>query len=189
MAAKTGKADIAALLEACRQGDEGARSRLLELLYDELMSIASLLLKREERNISLLTGDLVNEAIVRLLQTATLNVKDKNHLLALSARVMRHVLVDAAKSKERDKRKGINVTLTQSNIDPGAADIDVLLLERALMRLSAIDPARAEIVEMRYFAGMTVDEIADVKDVSPATVRRMWRAARLWLKNAMKNDF
>lgn len=189
MTTNTEKRDVAALLEACRQGDDGARSQLLELLYEELMSIASLLLKREERNVSLLTGDLVNEAIVRLLQSAALNVNDKNHLLALSARVMRHVLVDAAKSKGRDKRKGVNVTLTQSNIDPGAADIDVLLLERALMRLNAIDPVLAEVVEMRYFGGMTVDEIADVKGVSPATIRRAWNAAKLWLRNAMKNDF
>lgn len=181
--------DSAALLEACRQGDDDARSRLLELLYDELRTIASLLLKREQGNVSLLTGDLVNEAIMRLLQTSELKVNDRNHLLALSARVMRHVLVDAAKSKGRHKRKGVHITLTQSNIEPGTVDVDVLRLEQALLRLSAIDPARAEIVEMRYFAAMTIEEIADVKDVSPATVRRMWGAARLWLKNAMKNDF
>jgi RNA polymerase sigma factor (TIGR02999 family) len=180
--------DIAMLLAAWRSGDKVARDRLFDMLYGELTTIASRLLNRERQGISLCTGDLVNEAIIRLLQSADIDVVDKNHLLALSARVMHHVLLDAARRRNRQKRKGFNVTLIQSGGSPGPLDYDLLDLERAFVRLKAIDPARAEIVEMRYFAGLTIEEIASIQDVSPATVRRRWDAARLWLKEAIEND-
>lgn len=180
--------DPASLLSAWRDGDQAAGDQLFEMLYSEFAKIASLLLKRERENISLLTGDLVNEAIVRLLQSTHVDVVDKNHLLALSARVMRHVLLDAARGKNRHKRRGINVTLTPSPEGGDVASHDLLALERALLRLNAIDPERAAIVEMRYFGGLTIEEIATVQGIAPATVKRRWNAVRLWLREAIEND-
>lgn len=182
------KEDEEALLQAWRKGDDLARDHLFRLLHGEISTIASLLLRREREQISLFTGDLVNEAIVRLFQSATISVTDKNHLLALSARVMRHVLLDAAREKARQKKKGIHVTLTQPNDGSDKLDLDLLALERALVRLGAIDPTLGDIVELRYFGGLTVEEIADVHGMSPATVKRRWAAARLWLKEAIEND-
>ena len=180
--------DHVALLKAWRNGDEAARERLFHLLYDELLERASLLLKHEIRRASLSTGDLVNEALVRLLQSDSVNVIDRNHMLALSAQVMRHVLLDAARRRNRQKRKGINVTLTLAGGAPDSDSVELLALERALVRLKAVDPVNAEIVEMRYFGGMSVEEIATVRNSSPATVKRKWQAARLWLREAIEND-
>ena len=184
----TENSEPAALLKAWRNGDEAARDRLIDLLHGEFMTIASLLLKRERPSISLFTGDLVNEAMVRILQSDDIDVVDKNHLLALAARVMRHVLLDAARGKNRHKRKGVKVTLTESNKAPDGGGHDLLALERALVRLHAIDPVRAAIVEMRFFGGLTIEEIATVLGVAPATVKRAWEAARLWLREAIEND-
>lgn len=185
----TNEDDVAALLSAWRGGDEAARDVLFDRIYDELATIASILLRREDPNISIFTGDLVNEAIIRLLRTSEIDVVDRNHLLALSAHVMRHVLLDAARSRNRHKRNGAIVTLTQSKEHFDGAGHEMLALDRALLRLNVIDPERAAIVEMRYFAGLTIEEIASVQNVSAATVKRRWDAARLWLREAIDNDF
>ena len=184
----TEEAEHAALLKAWRSGDEAARDRLFHMLYEALLERASFLLKREFRRASLSTGDLANEAVLRLLQSDNVNVVDKSHMLALSAQVMRHVLLDAARRRNRQKRKGVNVTLTLSGDVLDGEGVDLLALERALVRLKAVDPVRAGIVEMRYFGGMSVEEIATVRNASPATVKRQWQAARLWLREAIEND-
>ncbi|MEL6212818.1 MAG: ECF-type sigma factor [Pseudomonadota bacterium] len=183
-----GGASMKSLLADWRGGDEKARNALLELLHNEFSTIASILLRRERQHISLVTSDLVNEAIVKLMQASDVDVADKAHLLALSARVMRHVLVDAARAKGRQKRKGLHITLSTRLDADAPVNQDLLMLESALLRLNAIDPARAQIVELRYFGGLTIDEIALALDVAPVTVKRSWRAARLWLKEAMAND-
>lgn len=171
---------------AWASGDEAARNRLIELVHRELQTIAAHVLRRERGAISLITGDLVNEAVVKVLQSREVKVADRAHLLALSARVMRHVLIDAARRKSAGKRAGREVTLSTSA--GGDVDIDMMALEGALARLSAIDPKRARIVEMRYFGGMTVEEIGVVLDISPATVKRSWAVARAWLKEAIVDD-
>lgn len=171
-----------------RNGDDDARDQLFTLLYDEFATIASALLRRERNHVSLFTGDLVNEAIVRLFNAADIEIADRTHLLALSARVMRRVLLDSARRKNRRKRRSLHVTLSEGhgvNANEGA---DYELLERALIRLAAVDRSRAEIVELRYFGGLTIEEIAQVKGVSASTVKRSWEAARLWLREAMEND-
>ena len=185
---KEDKTHTAQLLAAWQRGDTQARDGLFEMLYDELAAIASLLLRREQQPISLVTGDLVSEAIVRLLQSDESGIVDKSHLLALSARMMRHVLLDAVRYRNRDKRKGIRVTLNEAYESPESSDIDLVALDFALTRLRAIDPKRADVAEMRYFGGMTVEEIAAVLDLSPATVKRIWSATRLWLKKALRDD-
>ena len=183
--------DADELLEAWRSGDDQARDALFELFYQELASLASYLLRGEQQQISLLTGDLVNEAMMRLLRSSELDVVDRSHLLALSARAMRRVLVDAARRRNRHKRRGLHVSLSVDQTpaeEDQALEHDLLALERALERLARIDTSRAEVVEMRYFGGLTIEQVAAVMKVSPATVKRIWMAARLWLRNEIQND-
>lgn len=176
------------LIRRWRDGDDGARDRLFEILYSEFATIASALLRRETNQVSLVTGDLVNEAVVRIFNASNVEIADRAHLLALSARVMRRVLLDAARRRNRQKRRSVHVTFSEEHGGDASVSADYEALERALVRLTAIDADRAEIVEMRYFAGLTIDEIAHVKGVSASTVKRSWEAARLWLKEAMEHD-
>lgn len=177
-----------ALLTRSREGDEDARARLDEAVYAELFAIASGLLRREARPISLLTSDLVNEAAMRLLQSADALPEDRAHFLALSARVMRNILVDAARRRAAEKRRKITVTLHADVQGAQENPMELIALETALIRLKAIDAERAEIVVMRYYGGMTTEEIALVLGVSDSTVKRSWRAACAWLKEAMTDD-
>ncbi|MEE9329695.1 MAG: ECF-type sigma factor [Parvularculaceae bacterium] len=175
-------------LAAWQQGDEAARNALIASIHAELGAISRMLMRGEQRRISIATDDLVNEALVKVLQSNSLKINDRAHLLALCASVMRHTLVDAARRRGRGKR-GIAVTLATGQELIDEPDVDLLSLEHALLRLKAIDPGSAELVEMRYFGGMTMEDIAEVLDVSPSTVKRSWRAARAWLKGAIQNDF
>ncbi|MEM9169702.1 MAG: ECF-type sigma factor [Pseudomonadota bacterium] len=185
-----GTGETAAFADAARRLgglDAAGRNALIESVHAELADIAGALLRREFRPITMTAGDLVNEAVVRLLQARKLKAEDRAHMLALSARIMRRVLIDAARRKQANKRAAPQVTLTLSN-EPGAADFDLTALDVALRRLTAIDPNLAEIVEYRYFGGMTVEDVARAKGVSEATVKRSWRAARAWLRGALADD-
>lgn len=176
------------LLAASRKGDEAARARLDEAVYSELSAIASLLLRREGRAMSMATHDLVNEAAVRLLQSSEAPPEERAHFFALSARIMRNVLVDAARKRAAEKRRKITVTLNTEHGAPQDNPMELVALETALMRLKAIDPERAEIVILRYYGSMTTEDIALALGKSESTVKRSWRAACAWLKEAMEND-
>jgi len=176
------------LIRAWRNGSETARDELFQMIQRELEKIASYLLKRENQPISIVTGDLVNEAIVKLLQSETLQINDRAHVLALAARVMRHVLVDAARRKSAQKREVGLVALTTGLPEDRGMFFEMQSMETALVRLAAIAPERAQIVELRYYAGMSVEEVAEAIGVSSATVKRSWASTRLWLKDAIKND-
>ncbi|WP_428410074.1 ECF-type sigma factor [Hyphococcus sp.] len=183
-----GPEDIVSLLAASRKGDDAARARLDEAVYGELSAIASALLRREGRAISMATHDLVNEAALRLLQSAEAPPEERAHFFALSARIMRNVLIDAARKRAAEKRRKITVTLNTEHGAPQNNPMELVALESALMRLKAIDPDRAEIVVLRYYGGMTTEDIALLLDTSESTVKRSWRAACAWLKEAMEND-
>lgn len=172
------------LLDDWRAGDLAARDRLFTQLYSELRQISAGLI-RAERNLSLSTSDLVNEAVIRLMRVDRVEWADKVHFLALAARAMRRVLIDHARKKRSDKRHHQKVTLV-SRLSDGQSDrMDMDVLEKALIRLSVIDEDKAEIVELRYFGGMTLEEIAEVRGVSEATVKRNWRVARAWLLDCL----
>lgn len=173
------------LLTAWRAGDESARNELFELLYSELRQISAALL-RSERNSSLSTGDLVNEAVVRIVRMSRIDWADKSHFLALAARAMRRVLVDHARAKSTDKRAHQKVTLITQFAGAGADRIELDALDKALIRLKVIDEEKADIVELRYFGGMSLDEIATVKNMSKSTIKRNWRVARLWLLDSLE---
>ena len=172
------------LLSAWRNGDDAARDALFARLYTELRKLSSVLLRGEGR-VSLSTGDLVNEAVMRLIRLEKTDWQDKAHFMALAARMMRRVLIDHVRQKDSGKRKHQRVTLVTQVAGGGPEVMDLLNLEQALVRLQAINPERAEIVEMRYFGGLSLEEVAKVTGVSPSTVQRGWRAARAWLRTAM----
>lgn len=151
----------------------------------ELRQISAALL-RAERNASLATSDLVNEAVLRLIRLDRIEWNDKAHFLALAARAMRRVLVDHARAKASDKRQHEKVTLVTQVHGGGPEKIDLDQLDKALIRLHAIDPERAEIVELRYFGGLSLEEVAEVTGTSDSTVKRNWRVARAWLADAMR---
>lgn len=179
--------NIIELLEAFQAGDANAGERLFSALHDSLHDIAYFLKRRDFGPVSLSTGDLVNEAVVRLLQS-DISAQDKAHLLALCARVMRNALVDAARRRNADKRRKITVTLNGQEVAEDGQSVNVQKLETALIRLKAIAPDRAEIVILRYYGGMTLEEIGAVLGVSESTVKRSWRASRAWLREALEDE-
>jgi RNA polymerase sigma factor (TIGR02999 family) len=132
-------------------------------------------------------GDLVNEAVLRLIKLEQIEWTDKSHFLALSARAMRRILIDHARKKNSDKRYHHKVTLV-TRVEGVSQRFDMDLLEKSLIRLGVIDPDKAEIVELRYFGGMSLQEIAEVVGASESTVKRQWRVARAWLLDAMTEE-
>ena len=180
----TSSPDSKALLQRWRSGDTTARDALFELLYSELRQVSAALLRAESNN-SLSTGDLVNEASIRLVQLDQIEWADKSHFLALSARAMRRVLIDHARRKHSNKRHHHRVTLV-TRFEGGAQRLDLDALEKSLIRLAVIDAEKANIVELRYFGGMTLEEISEVTGTSESTVKRQWRVARAWLLDAMQ---
>lgn len=167
-----------------KTGDAAARDSLVTLLHPELRTIASAQLRRE-RNVSFSSGDLVNDAILRLVRLGRIDIADRAHIIALAARLMRNILVDHARQKRTDKRAHLKVELNP-DID-GEQRVDLIALETALMRLGAIDMQLADIIEMRYFGGMALGDIAEVTGLSEATLKRRWRTARAWLADALEN--
>lgn len=166
------------LLSSWREGNDSARDRLIERLLPELQQIAAARLRRDESS-SLSTHDLINEAIERIVKVEGVAIENRSHFLALSSRVMRNLLVDHARLKAADKRQHRKVELN-TRIE-GEGSIDLHRLDSALIRLEAIQPELMEIVEMRFFGGMTIPEISDVTGWSDATVKRRWQVARAWL--------
>lgn len=184
---ETNDLDAKALLDAWQAGDARARDELIERLYTELRKISGALLNREG-GISLSTGDLVNEAVIRLIGLKHIDWQDKAHFLAMSARTMRRVLIDHARKKGANRRKHHKVTLVTHLMGGGQGAIDINNLETALTRLQVIDEDRAKIVEMRYYGGLSLEEIAEVMDVSVSTVQRSWRVSRAWLLKALEDE-
>lgn len=172
------------LLARWQSGDDSARDRLIGRLHPDLSQIAAARL-RGERNSSLSTGDLINDAVLRLLQSERHDLADRAHFIALASRLMRHILIDHARQKASAKRRHVKVELC-TNID-GAQRFDLNRLESALVRLGAIDAQLMELVEMRYFGGMTIEDVAVVTGLSEPTVKRRWQAARAWLTDALNN--
>jgi len=165
-----------------REGDEAARDRLIARLHPELEQIAAARLRREDGS-SLSTHDLINEAVEKLLRLEEIDLADRSHFFALSSRLMRNILVDRARARDTDKRRHKRVELS-TRIE-GEGPVDLKHLESALIRLGAIEPSLMEIVEMRYFGGMTLEDIAVVTGWSEATVKRRWQVARAWLADAL----
>jgi len=172
------------LIVEWRTGDANARDRLIGRLLPELQQIAAARLRREDGS-SLSTHDLINEAVERILKIENPSVGSRTHFIALASRLMRHILVDHARAKRTDKRAHHKVELN-TRIE-GEGQIDLHSLDTALIRLEALEPSLMEIVEMRYFGGMTIADIAEVTGWSEPTVKRRWQVARAWLADALSN--
>jgi len=182
-------AEITGLLKAWGRGDSAALDRLTPLVYEQLHRMARRYMRNERPGHTLQATALVNEAFLRLVDTRDLDWTDRAHFYAVCARVMRRILVDAARSRASIKRGGQADRAehtTAINLDdlpsPGTEiGAQVCALDEALNTLAQIDPRRAEVVELRFFGGLTVEETGQVLHVSPQTVMRDWRLARAWL--------
>ncbi|MBL8268181.1 sigma-70 family RNA polymerase sigma factor [Steroidobacter sp.] len=176
------------LLSDWRQGDLTARDRVIDVVYPELRAIASRQLAAERRNHTLQPTALVNEAYMRLTGVERVDWRSSSHFVRIVARLMREILVDHARRRGAVKRDGgEQVTLTGVDVPDNGSDIDVERLDGALARLEQLDADKGRIVELRYFAGLTIDETAQALEMSPATVKRHWQAARVWLHEALKD--
>jgi RNA polymerase sigma factor (TIGR02999 family) len=169
------------LIELSRAGDPAALDKLLAAVYDDLRDIAARHMYSERPDHTLQPTALVHEAFLRLSSARDLSFTDRNHYMRAASLAMRRVLVDYARARNAAKRESsLRVTLEDSvAVQPG--DVDILDLSDALERLRAAEPRCAEIVELRFFAGLEVPEVAEVLDISAATVKRDWRFAKAWL--------
>ena len=175
--------DVTQLLAAWGSGDKSAFDQLLPLVHAELRRIAQRQMRQERPGHTLQATALVNEAYLRLAGDQGLEWRDRAHFFAVCAQVMRHILIDHARSRGREKRGGgaIQVSLNDALIVADEQATDMLALDEALSALERMDPQMARVVELRYFAGLTVEETAEVLNSSPRTVRRDWRRAKAWL--------
>jgi RNA polymerase sigma factor (TIGR02999 family) len=186
--------DITTLLKAWRQGDRGALDRLTPLVYSHLKTLARAYVRKEHGEVRLDATGLVHEAYVRLVDGRTADWQDRSHFFAVCARTMRRILVDAARARAAAKRGGgltrvDNTTAFDLERVPDASSeraAEICALDDALESLARFDRRRAQVVELRFFAGLTVDETARVLSVSEQTVMRDWRLARAWLARELR---
>ena len=181
---------VTQLLRAWGDGDAGALEQLAPLVEAELRRLARGYMARERQGHTLQTTALVNEAFLRLTDARHIRWQDRAHFLAISARLMRRVLVDHARSRGYRKRGGgaERVTLDEGLVAAPAVALDVVALDRALEALAAVDGRKSRIIELRFFGGLSVEETAEALHVSPDTVKRDWRLAKLWLLRELEGD-
>jgi RNA polymerase sigma-70 factor (ECF subfamily) len=174
--------DVSTLLRAWSDGDRSALERLTPIVYDELHKLARRHIKRERAGHSLQTTALVNEAYMRLVGYTRMQWQDRAHFFAVSAQVMRRILVDHARRRNLKRGGGVqHVSLEEAAVVGGAQDADLMALDDAMNALARLDPRKMQVVELRHFGGLSVEETAEVLKVSPGTVKRDWRAAKAWL--------
>jgi RNA polymerase sigma-70 factor (ECF subfamily) len=173
---------VTRLLQQARSGDARSLDQVFAVTYSELRSIAGRHLRRERSNHTLEPTALLHEAVLRLFGGKPPTLADRSHFLRAASRAMRHALVDHARARAAAKRGGgLEITRIQDVEDPAASPLDVLELDDALRRLALADPRCAQVVELKFFTGLEVEEIAEVLEISTATVKRDWRFARTWL--------
>ena len=175
--------DVTELLLSWRQGDAAALDRLVPLVYEELRRVARRHLQREEPGHALQATALVHEVYLRLVDVERLTLKNRTHFFAVAAKLMRQILVDHARRQHAEKRGGGATIVSLEDVSPAAQppSVDVLALDQALEALSAIDSRQGSVVELRFFAGLGIDEAAEALGISTATVEREWAMAKAWL--------
>ena len=178
---------VTQLLVAWGSGDQAARDELMPLVYEELRRLAHQCIRRERPGHTLQTSALLNEAYLRLIDQKNINWQDRAHFFGIAARLMRQVLVDYARKRRYAKRGGDvrRVPLDEAMIVSEERAADVVALDDALKLLAEIDPRQSQIVELRFFGGLSIDETAEVLAVSPGTVMRDWTLAKAWLRRAV----
>jgi RNA polymerase sigma factor (TIGR02999 family) len=178
---------VTQLLVAWGDGDQAARDELMPLVYEELRRLAHQCLRRERPGHTLQTSALLNEAYLRLVDQKNIHWQDRSHFFGIAARLMRQVLVDYARKRRYAKRGGDarRVSLDEAMIASEERAADVVALDDALKSLAEIDPRQSQIVELRFFGGLSIEETAEVLAVSPGTVMRDWTLAKAWLRRAV----
>ncbi len=182
------RCDATRFLTDLTGGDARAADPLFALVCDDLRAVSARLLRRERAGHTLQPTALVNEAYMRLVDAEGLAARGRTHFLAIAARAARQVLVDHARGHGADKRGGKRerVTLIEDAAATTDAGVDVEALDAALQRLAQLNTRRARVVELRFFGGLSVDEVAEVLEVSPRTVDDDWRIARAWLRSQLE---
>ena len=182
--------EVTQLLKAWGQGDEGALGRLIPLVQQELHRLAHRYMSREKPNHALQTTALVNEVYLRLVDVTQVSWQDRAHFFAIAARMMRRVLTDFARSRNYQKRGGaaLHVSFDEALAVSQAKDPEIVAVDEALSALAAVDARKSQVVELRFFGGLSVEETAEVLKVSPETVKRDWRFAKAWLHRALSGE-
>ncbi len=179
--------DISALLRAWSDGDQTALDGLAPIVYDELRRLAHRYMEGEPDGHTLQTTGLVNEVYLRLVGYNRMQWQDRGHFFAVSAQVMRRILVDHARRHNVKRGAGVqHVDLEEAAVVAGDRTADLVALDDAMNALARLDPRKVRIIEMRFFGGLSAEETAEVLNVSPATVRRDWSIAKLWLYRELR---
>jgi len=187
--AEASRSNVTRLLHAACEGDQSSSSQLLELVYDQLRAIARQRMAGERPSHTLQATALVHEAYVRLLGREGVRWNGRSHFFLAAAEAMRRILVDHARARNAEKRQGgrrlaldiVNVADAAVDADPGA----VLELDQAISRLEKLDPETAAVVRLRFYAGLSVESVAEALNISPRTVKREWAFARAWLRSTL----
>jgi RNA polymerase sigma factor (TIGR02999 family) len=179
----SGSQDVTQLLLEWRNGNERALDRLMPLVYDELRRLAASYMRRERPDHTLQPTALLNEAYLRLVDQTRIAWQGRAHFFGIAAQMMRRILLDHARQLKAAKRGsgGSKLPLEAALGEPERQDVDVIALDEALTRLEELDPRQSRVVELRFFAGLEVNEVAEVLGISRATVNREWAIARTWL--------
>jgi RNA polymerase sigma-70 factor (ECF subfamily) len=188
MKQKTSSATVSQLLRAWGDGDNTALDRLTPIVYKELRSLAGRCLQRERAGHSLQPTALVNEAYIRLVDYTRMKWQDRAHFFAVSAQLMRRILVEHARRHNLKRGGGVlHIPLDKAAVVGGARGADVVALDEAIDALAQIDARKAQVVELRFFGGLSVEETAEALSVSPVTVLRDWSTAKAWLYREMSS--
>jgi len=182
--------DATEMLQAWSDGDESALDRLVPLVYEELRGLARRYMRQERADHTLQATSLVNEAYLRLIDVKRIQWRNRAHFLSVAAQMMRRILIEFARRRHRQKRGGdVRVVPLEDAHDAGSdSAADLVELSDALTALAARDVRMSQVVELRFFGGLTVEETADVLNVSPETVMRDWRTAKAWLLRELSHN-
>jgi RNA polymerase sigma factor (TIGR02999 family) len=180
--------EITELLMAWRDGDRSALDRLVPLVEAELRAIARSYLGKEPTGAGLQTTAVINEVYLRLIETGRVSCRDRSHFYAICARIMRRILVDHARQRGTAKRGGGVVHISIEDARPASPEqlTDILMIDEALLSLARVDPRKGQVVELRFFGGLSVEETALALDISQESVMRDWRLAKLWMLRALR---
>ena len=182
--------NVTQLLVAWNQGDQAALDQLLPVVYDELRSLARSYLRRERSDHTLQATALVHEAYLRLIDQHSVTWQNCAHFFGIAAQMMRRILVNHARAKKTEKRGGLEHKLSLDEVVSFAEqrEVDLVALDDALKTLESFDPQQSRIVELRFFTGLSIEETVEVLGISPATVKRDWSTAKVWLRREISKS-
>lgn len=182
--------DITGLLVEWSNGNHAALDKLLPLVERDLHRLAHAYMRRENPDHTLQTTALINETYLRLIDQRKVQWQNRAHFFGIAAQIMRRILLNYARDQKRLKRGGraIHVSLSKADVMPAEKDREIIALNDALNRLEAVDERKARVVELRYFGGLSVDEVAEVLSVAPITVMRDWQFAKAWLARELQDE-